>query len=103
MGEGSLATSIAINNLIGRVKDMDETENIRRQMVTEINAEPNERQALEHEHGKVWDTSELQKDFEVLGFMAPFVIVQEKATGRKGTLMFQGGQGNETSNVARTR
>ena len=35
-----------------------------------------------------WDTSELQRDFEVLGFGAPFVSVRRKADGVKGTLQF---------------
>jgi len=67
----------------------DHTEGIRREMVSAINADPNERAALEAKHGKVWDTKEVQEDFEVLGFMAPFIGVTEKATGRKGSMMFQ--------------
>ena len=67
----------------------DATEGIRREMMSAINADPNEREALEADYGKVWDTKELQEAFEVLGFMAPFIGVTEKATGRKGSLMFQ--------------
>ena len=67
----------------------DPTEAIRRQMVTEINAEPGSRELLEQQHGQVWDTSELQRDFTVLGFSAPFVIVAEKESGRRGSLLFQ--------------
>jgi len=37
----------------------------------------------------VWDTQELQRDFDVLGFMAPFVVVTRKADGKKGSLTFQ--------------
>jgi pterin-4a-carbinolamine dehydratase len=69
--------------------DSDPTENIRRQMVKEINANPGERAALEAEHGQVWDTQELQKDFKVLGFMAPFVVVERIADNVKGSLRFQ--------------
>ena len=32
---------------------------------------------------------ELTKEFEVLGFLAPFVMVRERSTGRKGSLLFQ--------------
>ena len=39
--------------------------------------------------GRVWDTQELGKDFEVTGFMAPFVVVRRKSDGVKGSLMFQ--------------
>ena len=38
---------------------------------------------------KVWDTSELSKEFEVLGFMAPFCVVRNKKTGREGSIAFQ--------------
>ena len=54
----------------------DKTENIRRQMVAEINANPGSREALEAEHGQVWDTEELGKEFDVEAFAAPFVIVR---------------------------
>lgn len=67
----------------------DPTESIRRQQVQQINAEPGSREALEAEHGQVWDTSELQQDFAVLGFMAPYVIVSRNSDGVKGSLMFQ--------------
>lgn len=46
------------------------------------------REAFEAKHGRVWDTKELQDNFEVLGFSAPFVVVREKHTGKKGSLEF---------------
>lgn len=67
----------------------DPTENIRREMVTEINADPGSREALEAQHGQVWDTDQLQQEFEVIGFGAPFVVVRRRADGAKGSLMFQ--------------
>jgi len=67
----------------------DPTEAIRRVLVEEINVELGSREALEAEHGKVWDTKEVSADFTVHSFLAPFVIVTEKATRRIGTLMFQ--------------
>jgi hypothetical protein len=48
----------------------------------------NERKEFEEKYGKVWNTQELQQDFTVLGFMAPFVVVTNKATGEKGSLQF---------------
>jgi len=39
-------------------------------------------------HGQTWDTTQLQADFEVLGFGAPFVGVRRKGDGVKGTLEF---------------
>ena len=67
----------------------DETEGIRRQEVVAINLQPGSREALEAKHGKVWDTQELQQDFDVTGFMAPLVIVRRKSDGVKGSLQFQ--------------
>jgi len=67
----------------------DPTENIRRKMVQEINSNPNDREKLEQKHGQVWDTQELTRDFNVKGFMAPFVIVQRKSDGATGSMMFQ--------------
>ncbi|WP_013627511.1 hypothetical protein [Rubinisphaera brasiliensis] len=67
----------------------DPTESIRRDMVAEINAEPGSREYLEAKHGQVWDTSELQQEFEVLGFMAPLVVARRRSDGTRGSLMFQ--------------
>ena len=38
----------------------DATENIRREMVKELNAAPKGRAELELKHGQVWDTQELR-------------------------------------------
>jgi hypothetical protein len=67
-----------------------ETENIRREMVQEINTEAKvmERKDFEVKYGQVWDTQELGADFKVLGFMAPFVVVERKYDGVKGSLIF---------------
>lgn len=35
-----------------------------------------------------WTTAELTRDFEVIGFMAPFVVVKRKSDGAKGSLEF---------------
>jgi len=67
---------------------MDSTEDIRRQLVAEINTEAHSRASLEAQHGQIWDTDELCRDFEVLGFLAPFVVVRRLSDGRKGSLMF---------------
>lgn len=67
----------------------DPTESIRRQRLAEINAEPGSREALEAEHGQVWDTTELQEEFEALGFMAPLIVVRRRSDGVRGSLDFQ--------------
>lgn len=67
----------------------DETELTRRTSTTVINAEPGSREALEREHGQVWDTKQLTTDFEVRRFMAPYVVVKRKSDGAVGSLVFQ--------------
>lgn len=67
----------------------DPTEAARRERLAEINAESGSRERLESEYGRTWDTEQLTKDFEVIGFMAPFVVVRRKADGVKGSLEFQ--------------
>ena len=67
----------------------DPTEAIRRERLAEINAEPGSRKALESRYGQVWDTQQLAQDFEVIGFLAPLVVVRRKADGVKGSLEFQ--------------
>lgn len=65
----------------------DPTEAIRRAMIaTDV---PTDRQRLETEHGQVWDTDELQQDFNVTGFAAPFVVVTRKSDNVVGSLRFQ--------------
>lgn len=68
---------------------LDATEIVRRQMLTVINAEPGSREALKAEHGQVWNTQELGRDFEVLGFSSPIVAVRRRSDGTKGSLFFQ--------------
>ena len=67
----------------------DPTETIRRQRLAEINAEPGSREALEAQYGQLWTTQELGRDFDVLGFAAPLVVVRRKADGIRGSLEFQ--------------
>lgn len=61
----------------------DPTEGIRRAMVKAINSEE-----MDYE-GQTWTTDQLTQEFEVVGFLAPFVMVKHKTTGEKGTLMFK--------------
>jgi hypothetical protein len=67
----------------------DPTESIRREMLGEINAEPGSRADLEAKHGQVWDTDQVRNEFEVIGFLAPLVVVRRQSDGVKGSLMFQ--------------
>lgn len=69
---------------------MDPTEGRRRIMVAAINYDPVQTRAeAEERWGKVWTTDELQKEFEVHGFFAPFIHVTRKSDGAEGSLKFQ--------------
>jgi len=68
---------------------IDETEDYRRARLAELNANTEARKALEERYGQVWSTDQLREDFIVLAFAAPFIMVREKATGKKGSLEFQ--------------
>ena len=47
------------------------------------------RKELTYVLGDTWSTDELQAEFKVLGFGAPFVSVERKSDGVKGSLEFQ--------------
>lgn len=54
-----------------------------------INSNPKSREELESLFIKVYDTTEMIESFSPISFAAPFIYVVEKATGKKGTLIFQ--------------
>jgi len=68
---------------------IDETEMIRRKRLAELNQAAAAREVLEKRHGKVWDSAQVRVEFEIIGFMAPYVVVKVRATGEKGSLEFQ--------------
>jgi hypothetical protein len=61
----------------------DKTESIRREML-----ETNQPYVALALADKRWDTDALRKEFEVLMFAAPFVVVRRLADGVRGTMMF---------------
>ena len=46
------------------------------------------REEAETKFGQVWNTEELQRDFEVRSFLAPLVMVIRKSDRKPGTLIF---------------
>jgi hypothetical protein len=58
-------------------------------MTQQVNADTSSRDVLEAEYGQVWDTQQLSEEFEVTGFMAPFVVVKRKSDGVVGSLLFR--------------
>ena len=67
----------------------DLTEGPRRVMQALNNADQRAREELEADHGQCWDTEELSNDFDVVGFLAPFVRVRRKSDGQMGLLEFR--------------
>jgi hypothetical protein len=61
----------------------DDTEAIRRAMIATGQPERDKSDATER-----WDTAEMQRDFEAIGFMAPFIVVRRRSDGVKGSLEF---------------
>ncbi len=65
--------------------DEDETESIRRAMIETGQPQRDLEQVLPPLR---WDTEALSRDYEVIGFMAPFVAVIRKSDGVKGSMEF---------------
>jgi len=64
--------------------EIDSTETIRREMITVGVPESD----LAENRGQTWDAAGLQHDFEVTGFMAPFVAVRRRSDGAVGSMEF---------------
>lgn len=67
-------------------------DDLRKYIATVINGDgaANDRAEAEKRYGgQVWTTEELQRDFTVHQFCAPFVVVTRKADGAAGVLTFQ--------------
>ena len=68
----------------------DPTEPIRRELLAEINAQPGSREALEAEHGQVWDTDEMCR--RLRGYWLHGTSGRRPTRGQdgvKGSLLFQ--------------
>lgn len=62
----------------------DPTEATRREMLTTGQPAAD----LATDTGRTWTTAEMQEEFEVEGFLAPFVVVRRRSDGVRGTLEF---------------
>ena len=71
------------------MNDTDVVKQLRLIRLVVLNAEPGDRPTLEQQHGQVWDAAELGRDFAVIGFMAPLVVVRRRSDNRWGSLEFQ--------------
>ena len=61
----------------------DPTEEIRRDLQYAVNS------GEIQPKGPTWTTEGLRQEFEVLAFLAPFVVVRRKSDGVRGTLTFR--------------
>jgi hypothetical protein len=64
----------------------DSTEDARREMITSGQPAAD----LAGDLGPQWTTEQLQQEFEVLGFLAPMVVVRRRSDGATGSLEFTG-------------
>ena len=62
------------------------TETIRRLQQAVVNQTPTDQLPIKD---RTWTTQELQEEFDVIGFAAPYVVVSSKTTGKRGTMMFK--------------
>ena len=69
--------------------ESDLLQTMRRSRLVEINLARADRATLEARHGQVWDCEQLRQDFELLEFLAPYVVVRRKTDGTLGSLEFQ--------------
>lgn len=68
----------------------DDTEQYRRARQAELNNEAGARAQLEAQYGQVWTSQELRASkYEVVAFLAPYVMVRDRETGKKGSMEFQ--------------
>lgn len=82
--------SEAENNKVVVAGDGEEyVDQRRRELIHEVNSHPKTKRQFELLGVEVWDTQELKKDFDILGFRAPFVVVERLDDGVRGSLMFQ--------------
>ena len=62
----------------------DDTEELRRALIASGQVERDLERAEQ-----TWTTEELREQFEVIGFLAPFLAVVRKSDGAKGSLEFR--------------
>lgn len=78
-----------VTSEIGARVGNEELEIVRREHALELNSRAGSRPQLEARHGQVWAPEELARDFEVIGFTAPYVVVRRKSDRKMGSLEFQ--------------
>lgn len=67
----------------------EEIEKARYAELVRINGEASDRATLEARYGQVWSTDELSREYEVVGFLAPYAVVKRRSDGVMGSVAFQ--------------
>lgn len=70
-------------------EERQEAETLRALELVKTNLFAAGREILEARHGQVWDPQQMQEDFVVLDFSAPFAVVQRRSDEQIGSLKFQ--------------
>jgi hypothetical protein len=78
-----------IHNVGNACMSPDARESNRCRLEEAINADPKTRAELEASAGPVWNHEEVEHEFDLCGFIPPFVFVIRKSDGMVGTLVFQ--------------
>lgn len=65
------------------------TTELRMMMTRAINSKESSREELEEAYGDVWDTQQVEQEFVIHGFLAPFVKATRKSDNKEGLLVFQ--------------
>lgn len=65
----------------------DPTESVRRGLI-ELGIPAEDLAAVVASGGQTWTTAQLTAEFDVQGFMAPYVVVRRKSDGARGSLEF---------------
>jgi hypothetical protein len=82
-----VSTAIPRNQKENETVSTDPTEDIRREMIA--TGQPTADLAAELGiDGPTWNSETVSKDFEILGFAAPFVVVRRRSDRQKGSLEF---------------
>ena len=77
-----------INAIHQEVRAMT-AEEIRRNMQRCINEDALPLEVLKQRHGQVWTTEQLYQQFRIVGFMAPFAVVERRSDNKLGSVLFQ--------------
>lgn len=59
---------------------------VRRQRLADLGLVPGSREALEAKYGHVWNADELDRDFEVIECLGPYVAVRRRSDGLRGNV-----------------